>query len=86
MNTDELGHFLDQLEQMRKEGKEEEAKALIRALMQELPEEVQDKILFSMFVDGLQKETDGLEVVRNLQGQGLAAADALEKQKKEHEK
>jgi hypothetical protein len=84
MNTDELGHFLDQLEQMRKEGKEEEAKALIRALMQELPEEVQDKILFSMFVDGLQKATDGLEVVRHLQG--LAAADALEKQKKEHEK
>lgn len=82
MNTDQLAALLDAVEKLRGEGKEDEAKELLRSRLQELPEDVQDRMAFEMFTSALREEMQGLEAVREMQEQGLAAAEELERQRK----
>lgn len=82
MNTDELAALLDAVEKLRAEGKEDEAKELLRSRLQELPEDVQDRMMFDMFTSALREEMEGLEAVREMQKQGLQAADELTRQRK----
>lgn len=82
MDTEQLTAFYDELQKLRAEGKEEEAKEMLRSRLQELPEDVQDRLAFEMFTSALREEMQGLEAVREIQEQGLAAAEELEKQRK----
>jgi hypothetical protein len=74
------------LRQLREAGKEEEARALLTSRISELPEELRAEIMLEMFTDALEGEARGMEALREIQREGLAAAALLEQQGQQKKK
>ncbi len=64
-------------------GKEREAREYLNAEFFRLPKDMQDKLTAFMIVDSLQSEIADAEFKAEIQEEGLAAAEILEKAKKE---
>lgn len=83
MSTEELGAFLDNMSALVSENKETEAQEYLTHHVERLPEDLKNEILGLMFFEAIVDEARGVEVITNIQKEGLSAIKALESLKKE---
>lgn len=78
MNKEELSAFCDKLAELTEHGTEEDVRAYIDHYYPRLPEDTRKELLFASFFSAVQEEV----ALREVQEEGLAAAEILESAKK----
>ncbi|HUO56039.1 MAG TPA: hypothetical protein VMU27_01205, partial [Candidatus Paceibacterota bacterium] len=77
MNTEQLQEVYEHLAALAAENKNEEFREYLSTKLSELPEELQDEIVFGLFTNAVVTRGRELEAVEAIQEEALAAAKIL---------
>ncbi len=77
MNIDELAVVYDTISDFIDAGKEKEASEYLSLHFERLPEEVRNEILGRIFANSIVEEAKGVQVVEDIQQEGMDMVKAL---------
>ena len=86
MTQEELAAFKKKLTALVERGTEAEVREYVDHYYSRLPEDVRQELLFHTLLGALKEEAQEEAVLTQVQEEGLAAAEALEKAREEAEK
>lgn len=86
MTSDSVAHIYKKLGEYLRAEDEEGAREYLAGELKNMPEEMRDELMFEFFIDGLQKEVAGREIIAQLQEEGVTAAEILLQAREELEK
>ena len=79
MTPEEMNTLYSEVNALQAAGSMGEAKALLMKNLSRLPEDIRANIMLEMFTSSLEEEAAGLAFTREIQEEGLRAAEELEK-------
>lgn len=86
MTKEELAVFYQKLAALTETGTEADVRAYIDQQLPRLPEDVRNEVIFSSLFSAIEEEAQEEAAIAEIQDQGLAAADSLEKAREEIQK
>ena len=75
MNT--IGTIYKRLGELLTGGQADQAREYLVSEIQNLPQPTRDEILFELFIDAVQSEARGKQIIAQIQEKGVTAAEAL---------